>query len=93
MQNTIVCHREDTGVTLISPVLQGTATHFGLLHLSCMHKAEDMSLHHPLPCECGVGLNTLSVAEESVSASMLKTLVNISLCNDRTVMHIYKVFW
>lgn len=91
MQSVIAHHREDTGVTLLSAVLlQGTTTHSSPSCLSYVSKAEDMTTCASM--DTVLATMPVSIALETVSVSMLKILVNISLCNDRTVMHIYKVF-
>lgn len=92
MQDVITHLREDMSVTLVSLVLLlGTTTPFGPLYLSCVCKAEGMTIYALI--DMTLTTMPLSVAVEMVSVSILKILVNISLCNDRTVMHIYKLFW
>lgn len=92
MQDVITHLREDMSVTLVSLVLLlGTTTPSGPLYLSCVCKAECMTIYALI--DMTLTTTPLSVAVEMVSASVLKILVNISLCNDRTVIHIYKLFW
>ena len=69
-------------MTLVSVVLlKGTTTHFGPLYLSCVRKAEGMTIYAPM--DLTLATMPLSVAVEMVSASTLKLLVSVSLCNDK----------
>lgn len=64
-----------------------TRSHNSLWCLTCVNKEESMTIH--VPTDMTLATMPLSVAVEMVSASKLKILVIISLCNDRTVMDIY----
>lgn len=59
--------------------------------LTSVSKEEGMTIC--VPMDVILATTSLSLAVEKVSASKLNILVIISLCNGRTEMHIYWVFW
>lgn len=88
MQSVATCLGENMEVTYTRP---STRNHTSLWCLTCVNKEEGMTIYAPM--DMRLATMPSSVAVEMVSASKLEILVIISLCNDRTVTHIYRVFW